>query len=512
MTPPPEAEAYPDIDPALYQSPFPAPGPRFSPTINKTSPLGTVGCPSQFPSPEGAGAGGGASSLVQYNSITSTVPNPSDIAKASFEHFNKNDVDYKLCYHFVDYLDKCEQKGFLIRGYDTVRGKFVHCRLPYENRWAPGRRKELSEKLKRLEYWFELQSDRPVTMITLTSYQKKWLEKGKIRYGYNDVSIQGAWHDLNVGRGKLLKLIAKYFPGTDYFWVVEPHQSGYVHYHLAVFADISNEVKDNKGKGIEDKFRDLWSKKWKIGSHTYGLDFSHKKNKDDKIQHLKNYLSKYLEKGFLMNKWTSGMLKFNANLWDSGFRMYGASTAIRKMMNIEGDNQQHETRYYFAESDKKTDGINDDLGPGYAELYSYRLGHDVVWLQMKIEDEHGDEYTIHGHGRAYIPDWIDSDVWLDPGGKILTKEAYPKYIYDWGRGPHEPMGIKSQEKWEESLPTPKENKNVVSCKVTHWQNMNIPKRKKEIDPYEQFNKDHAESCAPSGLRQGSAPRDKYGLL
>ena len=144
MTPPPEAEAYPDIDPALYQSPFPAPGPRRSPTVRGASPLGIEGSVSCFPSPEGVGVGGGASSLVQYISITYTVPNPSDIAKAALDQLDRLDSNFKLCFDFVDYLDRCEQKGFLIRGYDTVKGIFVNCKLDYENRWAPGRRKDLS--------------------------------------------------------------------------------------------------------------------------------------------------------------------------------------------------------------------------------------------------------------------------------------------------------------------------------------------------------------------------------
>ena len=107
------------------------------------------------------------------------------------------------------------------------------------------------------------------------------------------MSIAGAWHELNRSRVKLQKLIAKYFDSPDYFWVVEPHKSGYVHSHMAVFAHIDNETKDKKGKGIEDKFRELWAEKYKTGNHTYGLDFS-KKEDEDKINHLKNYLSKYL--------------------------------------------------------------------------------------------------------------------------------------------------------------------------------------------------------------------------
>ena len=90
MTPPPEAEAYPDIDPALYQSPFPAPGPRHSPTVQGASPLGIEGSVSCFPSPEGVGVGGGGS-LVPYISITHTIKEPSDIAFDSLSCFDKDD-------------------------------------------------------------------------------------------------------------------------------------------------------------------------------------------------------------------------------------------------------------------------------------------------------------------------------------------------------------------------------------------------------------------------------------
>lgn len=504
MTPPPEAEAWPDIDPSLYQSPFPAPGPRFTPTVHETSPLGTVGSPSQIPSPEGVGVGGGAS-LVPYISITSTVPQfPSDIARKALDNIYCCETVRPVCSDFVDYLDQCEQKGFMIKGYDTVKGEILNLPLSYDNRWSPNRRRELSEKLKRLEFWFEEQENRPVTMITFTSYRE-------------GLSVSSAWHELNKSRGKLLKLIAKYFPeaewvidedgylelkirGPDYFWVPEPHpetDDGYVHYHIAVFAKVDNYTRDNSkhvgwvkckgreneniwelmdGRGIEDKFRDLWSKKYKTGNHTYGLDFSQKKG-DGKIQHLKDYLLKYLAKGFLLDKWTRGMLIFNANLWETGFRMYGASKRIREMMNIKSDKPSQivwlETKMMSPEEVSEDIVDTSAFPPTKKTVVKIIESERIIWY------------------RQYIPDWIDSDFWLTPEGHIMPEDPPPQYIYDWGR----PCSHHAQE-----------------YKVTSWQDMNLPKRKKEIDPYEQFNKDYAASCAPSGLKQGSAPRDKYGLL
>lgn len=361
-------------------------------------------------------------SLVQYKSITVTVPDfPSDIAREALDKLKFDDVNLTVCSDFVEYLDQCEQKGFMLKGYDTKKGQIVNLPLSYDNRWSPNRRRELSKKLKRLEFWFEEQQDRPVTMITLTSY-------------HEGMSVYSAWHELNKSRDKLRKLVAKYYHNPDYFWVVEPHKSGYVHYHLAVFADVDNDCRYWTHKHgidwfrgdikIEDKFRDLWSKKYKTGNHTFGLDFSQKQG-DGKIQHLKNYLSKYLEKGFLLNKWTRGMLIFNANLWQTGFRMYGASTSIRNMMNIELDKPSH-----------------------------------IVWLETKMQ---APETTLEGETieiekiiwyRQYIPDWIDSDFWLTPEGRIAPEDPRSKYIHDWGR----PASYHSQT-WKVTKYEPKEKRS-----------------------------------------------------
>ena len=353
----------------------------------------------QPPSPEGVGVGGGAS-LVPCKSITSTVHQlPSQLAQQALDDLVAlPDGDARrglekvlVCKEFVEYLDLCEQKGFVIKGYDTRKGKFVKHLIGYENRWGDKRRKDLSGKLQRLQHWFELMKDRPVTMVTLTSY-------------HGGHSIPQAWEKLNKGRVKILKLIAKYFNSPDYFWVAEPHKSGYVHYHIAVFADVSNERKDGKGKGIEDKFRDLWSRKYGVGNHTYGLDFSQKKD-GDKIKHLKSYLSKYLQKGFLIDKWTPGLLIFNAYLHYTGYRMYGASTGIREVMNVE-DKEDNQT--VWLETRIEGPGKDKDTGEIFTE-------DRVIWY------------------RQYIPDWLDSQFWLRPDGGVRWEDPPETYIFDWGR-------------------------------------------------------------------------------
>ena len=315
-------------------------------------------------------------------SITSTNPqpptHPSDIARNALEKLQAQpDIDPRrknedLCIEFVEYLDQCEQKGFMIRGWDTKKGEMINLPMSYNNRWGQIRRRELSDKLERLGFWFDMNQDRPVTMITLTAYHP------------DTVSVQEAWQKLNVSRGKLLKLIKKYCGSPDYFWVTEPHpekNAGYAHYHLAVFADVSNNVKDNKGRGMEDKLREIWSKKYQTGSHTYGLDFLPKKD-NDKILNLKSYLIKYLRPGFMLDGWSIGTLIFNAHLWSNKFRLYGASKSISKMMNIKDEPDS-----------------------------------DIVWLETKLEtiEQSADDEKIYVSeilwDRDYIPDWIDNSFW-----------------------------------------------------------------------------------------------------
>ena len=440
MSPPAEAEAWPDIDPAFYQSPFPAPGPRFRPTVQGAPPLGGGGCPSQIPSPKGVGVGGGAS-LVPNKSITPTIHEPSDIAFAAFAQLDSTDPEYQICFEFTQYLDRCEQQKFMIRGYDTKKGKFINLPMEYGNRWCPSRRRDLSIKMDRLSHWFEEQEDRPVTMITLTS-------------GRRDLSISGQWYDLNKSKKKLQDLIRKYFGDVDYFWVPEPHKDGYVHYHMAVFADVDNNTKDKRGEGIEDKLRNLWSRKYGTGSHTYGLDFSHKKG-DGKIKDLKNYLSKYLAKGFLIDKWTPGMLKFNANLWETGYRMYGASKRIREVMNIKDEKPSQtvwlETTIIEPEEIQETIVDNSVWPPKKKVVTTIIENKRIIWY------------------RQYIPDWIDSDFWLTPDGHILPEDPPPQYIHDWGR---------------------KATHHSAVFKETSWQGMNIRQRKKEENPYDTWRPEH----------------------
>ena len=131
-----------------------------------------------------------------------------------------------------------------------------------------------------------------------------------------------------------------------------------------------------------------------------------------------------------MKKWSIGTLIFNASLWETGFRLYGASTSIRKMMNIQDTDEKHEVFYTLEESE----GF-DDLGLGYLEIVQHRRGTDIVWLEtrMKTVELTADNEEVQVDeivwDRQYIPDWLDHSFWTRELDMLDGQWWYP--IPDW---------------------------------------------------------------------------------
>ena len=112
------------------------------------------------------------------------------------------------------------------------------------------------------------------------------------------------------GWDKLSKILRKYVPDLTYIWVIEPHSSGYPHFHIILFAEIP--------ESLQEKIKQLWSEKYKVGSKERGVDFS-TRILDEDINSLRNYLMKYIAKGFVITNtkfsetfWTKEILVFNA--------------------------------------------------------------------------------------------------------------------------------------------------------------------------------------------------------
>lgn len=271
---------------------------------------------------------------------------------------------------------------------------------PLLNRWHPNRRLAWIARMHELTTWYEANRIDGCTMISLTGYQEK-----------SGLSFYDTWDGISDSRIKMLKILRNVIPKLNYFWVVEPHTeagTGYPHFHLVVFAEIDNNIKDSYGEGMEDKLRRLYSEEWKTGSHTYGLDFKVMKG-DDSIKNLKNYLMKYIAKGYIGNtEWSQAELLFNAHI-------YGATHGNRPPK--EGEMPDFKGRYT-----KKYRCI------GMSRFLSNLLKpeqedkEDIVWLHTEETEptEIRDPFTKELletyetrkplYDRLLIPNWLCHDT------------------------------------------------------------------------------------------------------
>lgn len=223
---------------------------------------------------------------------------------------------------FRDYLTKTSLCHFRITG--TRESETVVSDVEYIHRWTDTYRRAWIAKLYQLEEWHRREG-LPVTLLTLTTYQNGWYSHQKGR----NLTIPESFEALKTGWVKLAKILRKELNKIDYFWVMEPHESGYPHMHVVLFAEIE--------PGLQDKISSLWES-YGAGSRAHGVDFEIRpKNKS--IESLRNYLLKYLAKGLLGTNskfgdepLLPGHWVFHSQVWKYKYRIVGSSLALSRVM------------------------------------------------------------------------------------------------------------------------------------------------------------------------------------
>lgn len=230
---------------------------------------------------------------------------------------------------FIEYLRGMEKACFIVAGFNLEGNKAANCQGLYIHRWTDVYRKRQLAKLYQLDTWWK-ENRTPVTLLTLTTYQNG--EHSKTIRG-DIVTIEQSFFLLKDGWDKISKILRKYLPNPTYIWVIEPHKSGYPHMHIVVFDAIPPD--------IQEKIKKLWSDTYYAGSKEHGVDFSIR-TPDDDIDSIRNYLMKYIAKGFLLtgtkfedNQWTKEELVFNALIWKQKFRTFQPSRKLQKIMKWE---------------------------------------------------------------------------------------------------------------------------------------------------------------------------------
>jgi hypothetical protein len=272
------------------------------PSVAPVEPLRTGGL-AKPPAPKRAGVGGGGGSLGSYR----------------ISHSN-------IVKKFKQYLKTTKEFRFRLTG--TNKDGEIVVTVPYIHRWTEIYHNSILAKFYQLDDWMK---DNPgvVTMFTLTTYQgsKSRFNDGSYSrkvLGYDLTQLE-CFDLLKYSRAKFLNVLRNRNPGIDYVWVLEPHETGYPHCHLVVFREFSES---------ERVFiKELWSEKYQAGSFDRGIEVTSKRS-DEAIHSIRNYLMKYMTKQFGIGDqaWTDGELLFNAMVWATTTRMWGASKGLTDIM------------------------------------------------------------------------------------------------------------------------------------------------------------------------------------
>lgn len=215
---------------------------------------------------------------------------------------------------FTSYLSETKRKKFKITS--QIKEDVFEKSVDYIHRWTPVYRRSILAKLYQLEANLSQDQLRNVTMITLTTSQRGEDQEEclfKLLKYYN----------------LLFKLLKHYIGKIDYFYILEPHKTGYAHMHIMYMKLLNTEEKK--------KITDLWEKRYKAGSHK-GVDFAEPKMSEDgkcksgSITHVRSYLMKYLVKGMYSETMSKGELLFNSLLKKNNIRLWGCSRNFSAIM------------------------------------------------------------------------------------------------------------------------------------------------------------------------------------
>lgn len=227
---------------------------------------------------------------------------------------------------FKNYLLSTKQYSFRLTG--TSNNEEVSVLHPYVHRWTDLYQKSILAKFYALDDWMK-NNPGVVSMFTLTTYQGS---KSKFNDGSyskkitgKDLTILDCFDLLKDSRTKFLNVLRNRYPGINYVWVLEPHETGYPHCHLVAFREFS--------EAEQISIKELWSEKYHAGSFDRGIEIT-SKNSDESIHSIRNYLMKYMTKQFGSGyePWGWGELLFNAMVWATGTRMWGASKELTAVM------------------------------------------------------------------------------------------------------------------------------------------------------------------------------------
>lgn len=229
--------------------------------------------------------------------------------------------------NYIGYLKETAEKSFLITHRNKETGEEFQRELPYIHRWTEIYRRGFLAKMYQLEDYLGFDVTN-ATMITLTVFQRGFdPEECLIKLLKNYV--------------KLFKILRKRFGTLDYFYILEPHKTGYPHMHIMYMKRLTDVEKQ--------EIKTIWAEKYGAGSIEHGVDFSDPRPSENgelqggSISHVRGYLMKYISKSLYAENMQPNELLFNALLKKNKIRLYNCSRNFAKIMKQHKEPENDKT-------------------------------------------------------------------------------------------------------------------------------------------------------------------------
>jgi hypothetical protein len=304
--------------------------------------------------------------------------------------------------NFIGYVEEKKNLTFeaKFRNKKTGEEKRSEKPIPYVHRWTVVYRRAILAKFYQLEAG--LGDDvHGVSMITLTVSQR-----GK--------DPEECLFNLKKYYNLLFKLLRKLYGTNDYFYVLEPHKTGYPHMHILYLRSFSSAEKEH--------IRNIWSNFYGVAAHDIGVNFSEPKASDSgefaagSIARVRGYLMKYVSKGLHSESMKPSELLFNALLKKTKTRLWGCSRRFSQIMKKPVDAASNE--WECVEVIEKNQGEfvkvrwTKESGLNPETVKTWKWYNTVpTWC---LSDRMRDEYNLHGFKlelfgeftRIFEPVWI----------------------------------------------------------------------------------------------------------
>jgi len=240
--------------------------------------------------------------------------------RSSQNRYRETVYDYnEILRRFDMYLEETANTRIKFTLVNQLTGEVRNSDMEYLHRWTETYKNRTLARLYKLEEWYK-SNPVDITFFTFTTHQRNF-KRLENQYEFLKFNFQRVRDVMRKMKGKF-----------DYFWVIEPHETGFMHLHMMTFCTWTDEQKES--------ILDIWENK-------YGAGLKEAQNIQDipvmRVDYIRTYLFKYLGKTFDPENYKKNLHLFHAVAWYmtrrdtnyTGIRFFGCSRALSFVMKLD---------------------------------------------------------------------------------------------------------------------------------------------------------------------------------